>query len=77
MRMSIRLSSGVRIAHVSVPRLIVYADFLVEEDGVQSSLTVIVARTGERVVGLTDLESYRRVVEGGGPAAQAPQEAAG
>jgi predicted DsbA family dithiol-disulfide isomerase len=35
----------------------------VEEDGVQGIPTVIVAETGERVVGLTDLESYRRVVK--------------
>ena len=40
----------------------------IEEDGVQGIPTVIAPDTGERVVGLTGLETYRRVVEGGGPA---------
>ena len=35
----------------------------VEEDGVQGIPTVIVPETGERVVGLADLETYRRVVK--------------
>ena len=35
----------------------------IEEDGVQGIPTVIVPETGERVVGLTDLETYRRVVK--------------
>ncbi len=35
----------------------------IEDDGVQGIPTVIVPDTGERVVGLADLETYRRVVK--------------
>ena len=35
----------------------------IEEDGVQGIPTVIVPETGDRLVGLVDLETYRRVVK--------------
>jgi len=35
----------------------------IEDDGVQGIPTVIAPETGERVVGLADLETYRRVVK--------------
>ena len=44
----------------------VIADYrrAVEEDGVQGIPTVIVPGTGQRVVGLADLDTYRRAVTG-------------
>lgn len=44
----------------------VIADYrrAVEDDGVQGIPTVIVPETGERVVGLADLATYRRAVRG-------------
>ena len=44
----------------------VIADYrrAVEDDGVQGIPTVIVPDTGERVVGLADLATYRRAVRG-------------
>jgi protein-disulfide isomerase len=35
----------------------------VEQDGVQGIPTVLVPETAERVVGLADLDTYRRVVK--------------
>ena len=44
----------------------VIADYrrAIEDDGVQGIPTVIVPDTGQRVVGLADLETYRRAVTG-------------
>jgi predicted DsbA family dithiol-disulfide isomerase len=44
----------------------------VEDDGIQGIPTVIVPGSGERVVGLADLDTYRAAVERGGPTAQDP-----
>ena len=44
----------------------------IEKDGVQGIPTVIVPESGERVVGLADLDTYRRAIERGGHTAQDP-----